>query len=220
MIASLLSGGKDSTLATYWAFQQGWEVMAVTFLPRRDYSYMLQRVNARWAHLVAEAMGVPHVYVEVSGEKEGEIEEMASALEKLGAEGIVAGAIASEYQRERVDYIGNKLGVPSYAPLWHKGPHVLFEYREMKAIYVRVAAEGLGRELLGRPFKPLPGEERGNSYYHPLLEGGEGETFVVDAPFFRCPIEVEGRVEWRGQEGDFVIEKAFLRCHSSRRERP
>jgi len=217
MIVSLLSGGKDSTLSTFWALQQGWEVLAVTFLPRNEDSYMLQHVNVRWAHLVAKAMGVPHLYAEVSGEKEREVEEMAQALSRLRVDGIVAGAVASDYQKERVDYIGHLLRVPSYAPLWHKDPRVLFEYAEMKAIYTRVAAEGLGEDRLGGLFSPLEGDVMGSSYHHPLLEGGEGETFVVDAPFFCCPIRVEGRRVWRGQEGVFLIERAWLDTDRARR---
>ncbi len=204
MIVALLSGGKDSTLSAFWAMEQGWEVLAVTFLPERKDSYMLQEVNVGLAHLVAKAMGLPHVYVRVSGEKEKEVEEMAEALAKLRPSGIVSGAVASEYQRQRVDWIGHVLGIPTYAPLWHKDPAVLFEYREMRVIYTRVAAEGLSPSLLGKPFSPLSGP------YHPLLEGGEGETLVVDAPFFRYRIEVEGNVEGGGLTWELVIEKAKL----------
>ena len=205
MYVALLSGGKDSTLATFWALQQGWDVMALTFVPSKKHSYMLQDVNVRVAHLVARALDIPHAYVEVSGEKEREVEEMLNAVKRLKPEGLISGAIASEYQKQRIDRIGDRLNIPTYAPLWHKSPDVLFEYREMTIIYTRIAAEGLPLSLLGKPFQPL------SDPYHPLLEGGEGETLVVDAPFFKYRIRAEGKVRPLGpSEGEYIIQRAWL----------
>jgi len=43
-------------------------------------------------------------------------------------------------------------------------------------------------------------------------EGGEYESFVLDAPHFKKTIEIEeSRREWRGDSGRMIIEKASLR---------
>ena len=44
-----------------------------------------------------------------------------------------------------------------------------------------------------------------------FLEGGEGETFVVDAPFFNKKITIEeSDIEWDGVRGVAKIKKAKL----------
>lgn len=237
-VACLFSGGKDSVFAVFWAMHNGWEPILLTMLPA-PYSMMFHHPNAKWANLQAESMELPHLFVEPgkakekgkmekeglghegAGEKTGECEreqEARETMEELDAlkealagleiKGIVTGAIASEYQKQRIDKIGHELGVPTYSPLWHKDKVLLEEMEKYFEIYITaVSAEGLGPELLGKKF----GEIGKRKNIHPLLEGGEGETFVTDAPFFKKRIEIKKwKTEWDGVRGVAHIEEAKL----------
>lgn len=204
-VACLFSGGKDSVFAAFWAMCNGWSPILVTVSPR-PYSMMFHHPNVEWTSLQAEAMGLPRADVE-AGEGD-ELSALEGALRTLGASGIVTGAIASEYQKQRIDMIGHRLGVPTYSPLWHKekeiAPHFL---RDFEVYITAVSADGLGKELLCSKFSAL-GNRKG---IHPLLEGGEGETFVADAPFFSGRIEILGwEKEWDGVRGVARITGARL----------
>jgi diphthine-ammonia ligase len=72
---------------------------------------------------------------------------------------------------------------------------------------------GLGRELLGREFSPeiLENLNQSGSELSLIGEGGEFETFVLDAPFFPASIKIlESKVHWNPhrQEGYYEILKA------------
>ncbi len=202
-VAVLFSGGKDSTLAAFWAVFQGFNVVLITVKSGED-SWMFHRPNVEWTPLQAQAMELPHVMVEAKNENE--LEVLKHTLAELRVEGIVSGALASEYQRERIERIGDDLGIPTFAPLWHKDKPLVEMWREMDVRLVSVSAEGLGREELLKPFpRALP------YGCHPFLEGGEGETFVLDAPFFSKKIVIDDvEIAWDGVRGVAWIRKAHL----------
>ncbi len=206
-VACLFSGGKDSAYAVFWALSQGFEPILLTVKPE-PYSMMFHHPNIEQTKLQAEAMGIRQEIIEVS-EKNWE-EKLTEALKKMKAEGIAAGAIASEFQRRRFERIAESLSIPSYAPLWHKGKETLNEMLEYMDIrIVAVAAEGLGKEWLGKPLKELV--ENSPKNVDAFLEGGEGETFVADTPFFNKRIVIEDwDIEWDGIRGTAKIKKAKL----------
>jgi predicted ATP pyrophosphatase (TIGR00289 family) len=204
-VAVLFSGGKDSVFAAFWALAQGFEPVLVTIRPP-EYSMMFHHPNINATGKQAEALGLRQVFVETT--EEDWREKLIDAFKNLGAQGIVAGAIASEYQRRRIDSIGEELGIPTYAPLWHKdrGDDVRKEMLGYFEIYVSaVSAEGLGPEYLGEPFKKIADANKPG--IHPFLEGGEGETFVANAPFFKHGIKIKGwKKTWDGVRGVAEIE--------------
>lgn len=203
-VACLFSGGKDSVFAAFWAMYSGWDPVLVTVIPE-EYSMMFHHPNAKWTSLQAEAMGLEQVTLEA---KENELEKLKDVLSKMELKGIVTGAICSEYQKQRIDKIGYELNVPTYSPLWHKDEVLYEEITRFFDTYITaVSAEGLGEELLGTKYSELG--KRKN--IHPLLEGGEGETFVADAPFFKKKIEVlKWKKDWDGVRGVAHIEEAEL----------
>jgi len=206
-VAVLFSGGKDSCFAAFWALEQGFEPVLVTVEPE-EYSMMFHHPNIRFTRLQAKAMGLKQVFVKAT-EKDW-AEKLKAAFRRLKAEGIVSGAIASEYQRRRIENVGEELGIPTYSPLWHKEETLLPEMLEnMEIVVTAVSADGLGPELLGRPLAELVGKKVPG--IHPLLEGGEGETFVCDAPFFSKRIVIEEwKKNWDGVRGVALIKKARL----------
>ena len=207
-IGVLFSGGKDSTLTSFLMQQSGFEIELIVFKPLQKHSYMLQGENLDICKLQAEAMNIKLNEFEVSGKKEVEIDEMLLHLKSLNLDGLASGAIESEYQRQRLDYITNKLKIPNYTPIWKKNDLILKMYKTMDIRLSKVAAYGLETELLGKSFDEI---SKLNYIGHKLLEGGEGETTVLDAPFFKKRIEIiKSKIEWCGSWGEWIIQKAKL----------
>ncbi|NYZ77378.1 diphthine--ammonia ligase [Candidatus Micrarchaeota archaeon] len=206
-VACLFSGGKDSAFAVFWALAQGFEPMLLTVRPE-PYSEMFHHPNIGFTKLQAEAMGLEQEIIEAT-EKNWE-EKLTEALRETKAEGLVTGAVASEFQRRRFERICERLGIVSYSPLWHKKEELLQEMLDYMEIYITaVSAEGLGKEWLGRPLEELVRAGPRNIDF--FLEGGEGETFVADAPFFKKRVAIGGwNIEWDGVRGVATIKDAKL----------
>lgn len=230
----LFSGGKDSSLALYRALERGLDVRRlVTVHPTGD-SYMYHVPATDLATLAAESIGIPLVDVEPADfEAEGaidsgvqgdsELEPLEAALRELDSElsggiaGVVAGAVESEYQTDRIEAMCDRLGCDLFAPLWREEPRELadamldagFEIR-----IVRVAARGLDEFWLGRTLdgSAIAELEALNEEYgvHVLGEGGEFETVVVDGPHMDRRISLEYETEWDGTRGSVRITEAGL----------
>ncbi len=217
-VAVLFSGGKDSVFATFWAIVHGFEPILVTIRPP-EYSMMFHHPNVNQTKLQAKALGLRQVFVKTT--EENWREQLVLTFKKLKVKGIVAGAISSEYQRRRIDSIGNELDISTYAPLWHKDQEdsdLLKELLEYFEIYLSaVSAEGLDEKYLAEPFSKIHSKKIPN--IHPFLEGGEGETFVTSAPFFKKIIKIkEWKKSWDGQRGVAEIKKASLSNKSKKRK--
>ncbi|WP_456453533.1 diphthine--ammonia ligase [Thermococcus sp.] len=219
-VAVLYSGGKDSNYALYWALNQGFEVKyLVSMISESEESYMYHVPNIHLTELQAEATGIQLIKGFTSGEKEKEVEDLRGVLEELDVEGIVAGALASEYQKRRVDMVAQELGLESFAPAWHRDPvdYMREIIRIFDAVIVGVSAYGLDREWLGRKIDEKALEELLELHrkykIHVAGEGGEFETFVRDAPFFRARIvfnEVEKIWDEYTYSGVLVVRRAHL----------
>lgn len=218
-VAALISGGKDSVLATHCAMNAGWDVThLVTVTSRAPDSYMFHVPNTHLAPLIAQAMRTPLVTVATHGEKEAELADLESALSRLDVDGFVSGALASEYQRTRLEGLGHRLGLKSFTPLWHKAPSAVLATVAHDAWDVRfsaVAAEGLGETWLGRRLDPQAAREldalRERVGVHPGGEGGEYETLVLDAPCYHERIEVvRAHSDWRRDGGSWIVDEARL----------
>ncbi|MDD5022778.1 MAG: diphthine--ammonia ligase [Candidatus ainarchaeum sp.] len=198
--ACLFSGGKDSVYATFWGIFQGWEIILVS-VESEEYSMMFHHPNINKTKLQAKEMGLEIKFVETDGKKE--LEDLKKKLVEIGAEAIITGAIASEYQKQRIEKIGEELGIPVYSPLWHKEDVLIKEIKEYFETYVTaVSAEGLNEKHLGMDFKELNVQG-----IHKMLEGGEGETFVANAPFFKNRIAIKKwKKKWDGVRGVAEIE--------------
>lgn len=218
-VAALCSGGKDSSYALWLAMQQGHEIAhVVAMIPRREDSWMFHYPNIHLIDLFAECAGLPLTKAETSGEREQELKDLTRVLSGLDVEGVVSGAIASNYQKSRIDRICKELGLTSIAPLWGREPTKLlreFITAGFEAIVTSVSAEGFDESWLGRKFDEVAVRnllELNRKYKVNLCgEGGEYESLVLNAPFFKeCiePVEVE-RV-WRGTNGYLIIKRAKL----------
>ncbi len=218
-VAVLATGGKDSALALYRVINKGYEVKyLVSMIPLKEDSWMFHYPNIHLVDLFAEAVEIPLVKAETSGIKEKEVEDLKRLIEKLDVEGIVSGTIASNYQKTRIEKICKQLKLKSITPLWHENLlDVLKEILDLKfeVIITGVYAYGFGREWLGRKIDEDTVEalmELNRQYNISLVgEGGEYETLVLDAPFFKKRIKIiEAEKIWENQSGYFQITKAKL----------
>lgn len=221
-VAVLFSGGKDSTYAAWVVQHQAWDIETMlTVKPYSPDSLMFHHPNVEWTSLQAKAMGLR---VEtVMGGGTDELRDLRDSLlrmkETVGIDGLVTGALASDYQKTRFDNMCDSIGLKSYSPLWHKNPRVLVEALKavgFRIILTAVAAKGLdeswlGRELTDREWSRLEKLSEAHGI-HLTGEGGEYESLVLDGPHFTKAMEIEkSRKEWKGDRGTLVIEAASLR---------
>ncbi len=218
-VAVLVTGGKDSALALHRALKQNFEVRhLVTMIPQREDSWMFHSVNIHLTDLFAEAVGIPLVKSETAGIKEMELTDLKELLATLDIEGVVSGAILSNYQKERIDRICRELGLESIAPLWHENPMNLLKEMislDFEAIIVGVYAYGFDESWLGRQIDSATISDlaRLNKEYQVSLvgEGGEYETLVLDASFFTKRIRLlEVEKVWEDYRGHLLVKKAEL----------
>ncbi len=218
-VAVLVTGGKDSALALRRVLKEGYEVKyLVSMIPLREDSWMFHYINIHLVDLFAEAVEIPLAKAETCGIKEKEVEDLKRLIEKLDVEGIVSGAIASNYQKTRIDGICRQLRMKSMTPLWHKKPlNILNEILdlEFEVIITGVYANGFNKEWLGRKIDEDTIEaltELKRKYDISLVgEGGEYETLVLDAPFFKKKIKIiKAEKVWENQSGYFLVTKAKL----------
>jgi ABC transporter with metal-binding/Fe-S-binding domain ATP-binding protein len=218
-IAALVTGGKDSVLAFYRALELGYEIdVLVTMIPQQRASWMFHFPNIHLTNLFAKAVEIPLVQAETVGIKETELQDLKNLLATLDVEGVVSGAISSRYQKERIDKICQELNLKSIAPLWHEDSiRLLKEIIDLnfEVIIVGVFAYGfdqswLGRKINSSSLKSLV--ELNRKYQISLVgEGGEYETLVLDAPFFKKKIQVlQAKRVWENHSGYLLVKKAKL----------
>ncbi len=191
---------------------------------------MFHYPNVNLTELQANSIGLPLVTRQTTGRKEEELSDLAEAIEetmsKYGIEGLVSGAIDSDYQKSRIDKISFEAGLRSFAPLWRKNPAQLLHDELLagfKAIICGVYAQGFDKTWLGRPFN----EETNQSLVklsdrfgiHPSGEGGEYESLVLNAPIFKQELRIDQASEdWSAtsKTGTYKVLSAHLQPNAER----
>jgi ABC transporter with metal-binding/Fe-S-binding domain ATP-binding protein len=217
----LCSGGKDSLYACYRALQKEEVACLITVLSENPESYMFHTPNIHLTHLQAAAAGIPLVQRSTEGREEAELadlrEAIRDAVREFGIEGVVSGAILSVYQATRVQRICSDLGLWCFNPLWYTGQDSYM--RQLLASGFQVLISGVfstpfDASWLGRTMDTAMLEELiaiARKHHITLTgEGGEYETFVLDAPFFHKRIEV------LSAEKDFARDHGVYRIRGAR----
>jgi len=218
-VAALFTGGKDSVFSIYIAKQFGWEITnLITLLPEKQDSWMFHSINIHLTDKLAEAIGIPLIKNKTKGEKEKELEDLMDILKSLEIDGVISGAIASEYQRTRIEKICYDLKIRSFTPIWHKDQELILRDQikaGFKFIIVGVFAHGLDKTWLGKTIN----EESINDLLkltkkyaiNAAGEGGEFETLVLDGPLFKKKLILdEVETEWKRDSGFLKVKKAHL----------
>ena len=218
-VVVLSSGGKDSVYAHWWATLQGWDVISlITCKIIKDDSLMFQIPGTQIVELQSKVTNTNYIEIQLSGEEELEMIELRDFISNLmkegevlhGLEGIVTGALRSDYQKSRVEIMCNSLEICSFSPLWHND-----SYQHMRAlidngfklILSSVSCDGLDESWLGKTISKEnleKLEEISKKYrFNVDGEGGEFETSVLYAPHFSSEILIEGNKIWKNDRGFF-----------------
>lgn len=211
---ALVSGGKDSCFNILHCLANGHELVCLANLypppssssDEMD-SFMYQTVGYQALQYYAECIGKPIYRQTISGTAANkkleyaetahdETEDLYQLLVKIikahpEVEAVSVGAILSNYQRTRVEDICNRLGLTCLSYLWERDQDELMQEMcesGLKAILIKVAAIGLKDKHLGLELPqayPVLKQLHDRFGVNICGEGGEFETFVLDAPFFK-----------------------------------
>ncbi|CAA7403953.1 unnamed protein product [Spirodela intermedia] len=213
-VVALVSGGKDSCYAMMRCRDYGHEIVALAnLMPLEDSideldSYMFQTVGHQIVISYAECMGLPLFRRRIKGSSRyqdlnyqvtsgDEVEDMFVLLNEVKHQipsitAVSSGAIASDYQRLRVESVCSRLGLVSLAYLWKQDQTSLLDEmirKEIKAITIKVAAIGLKpSKHLGRDILELQAHLLNLKEMYGINvcgEGGEYETLTLDCPLFK-----------------------------------
>lgn len=218
----LFSGGKDSAYALYKAMQKEEVVCLITVISKNKESYMFHTPNIGITELQAEAIGLPLIKETTKGIKEKELDDLKKAIKRAKEEysiaGIVTGAIASNYQASRIQKICDELRLECINPLWGTDQTELLNEivaNKFKVVISGVFAEGLKKEWLGKEIdkKMIKDLAKLKEQYkiNPAGEGGEIESTVLDAPYFKKKIEItDAETQTEKNSGVYIIKKARL----------
>ena len=218
-LAALYSGGKDSTLALYLAQQMGHEIpYIVSIIPKAGGSWIFHVPNMDIVPLMAESLGIRIVTAETSGSEEDDMLSLKSALSHLDVEGIVTGAVWSDYQWDRMNSVCGDLDLKVITPLWRKDQDTVLDEllsAGIRAVIVGCYAEGLDESWLGREIDRGAADElrtlRKRYGISVIGEGGEYESMTIDSPMHSRPLSViEYEKEWKKGSGTLVVKKAEL----------
>ncbi len=223
-LAVLFSSGKDSMYALHVMKKQNYDITClVTLRSKNSASYMFHTPNLHLASLQAKALGIPLIEQNTTGDKEAELKDLKTALQvakkKYHIDGVVTGALFSQYQRERIEQVCDKLGLKIFSPLWHMDQEQLVKeliQQKFEIILGSIAADGFTKADLGKKFDAALLAKLKNLHtkygINVAGEGGEYESLVLDAPLFtkRIVIEdAEARME-NPCTGTYHVKKAKL----------
>lgn len=190
------SGGKESCLACYKAISDGFVVSYLLNMTSED--TRRSRSHGLDPALIAaqsQAIGIPTIQRRTTWDTyEQEFKRAIYELKLVGVGGAVFGDIYVQEHKDWVDQICEELGIKPIMPLWGRDTKDIFtEFidGDFKAIVVRLKADLLGEEWLGR--------EIDRDFMDDLLklskvdlcgELGEYHTFVTDGPLFKRRIKI------------------------------
>ena len=218
-LASLYSGGKDSTFALYLAEQMGHDVpYLVNIMPEDEASWIFHTPNLSVVPLMAESMGKKLVTAPSTGSEEGDMDGLRRALEGLDVEGVVTGALWSDYQWDRMNMVCGDLGLKVITPMWRKDQDMMMDQMldaGIRAVIVGCFAEGLDESWLGREIDRAAVaelKELRKKYGISIMgEGGEYESMTLWSPMHSKELRIDSsEVSWTRGSGTLRVTSASL----------
>lgn len=218
-VAALFSGGKDSIFSIYIAKQWGWDIShLVTIYPEKKDSWMFHSINIHLTEKLSEAINIPLIKKQTNGKKEEELSDLKEVLKNLDINGVISGAIASEYQRTRIENICHEIGIKSFTPIWHKNQELILR-EQINAgfviIIVGVFAYGFDKTWLGKTINEESINDiqqlRKKYSINTAGEGGEFETLTLNGPIFRKKLILDKiSKEWKRDNGILKVIRSHL----------
>ena len=212
-IAVLSSGGKDSSAAWWWAMCRGWDIVSIVTVDIQDGdSHMFQVPSTQWVGQQAKLAGLPWVNVAASGTVADEISSLEAALSELEIDALVSGALRSDFQKQRLECMCQRLNIHSFSPLWHQTPieHLSGMVKAgFEIMLTSVSCDGLDHTWLGHVLTESSlghlDELATKHRFNVDGEGGEYETFVLGGPIWPRSLTVEGEGHHTASRGVFTI---------------
>ncbi len=204
---SLFSGGKDSFLAAVIAMEQGFEIVTTVTVDSTMDSMMFHVPNNNIAGDVASLLGLKNIRIS----EEGFREEIGRIVHETGAQALISGAIASNYQKSRIERLCTELGIISHTPLWLLNQETELDAvisSGIKAMLISLSADGLGEEYLGGILDGKLVEDlkkiRERHGINISGEGGEYESLVVS--YLSNKLQIKSfKDTWTGNTGTRIV---------------
>ena len=184
---------------------------------------MFHTPTIEWTKLQSQSLKIPQIIQNTKGVQDKELDDLFELIDKgknqFSIEGVVTGALASTYQSTRIQKICNDLNLWCFNPLWQMPQKTLLEElleNNIESIITGVAAEPFDDEWLGREIDlecindliKLKESHRIN----PAGEGGEIESFVVNAPLFNSRLEIiQSKIHYSNYSGRLEFVEALLK---------
>ena len=198
ILAISWSGGKDSYLAYHLAREQGHEIRYAIHMNIADKVFYHGPEELVFAQ-VAECLGMRLFIARTSwGSYERDFKNILRSLKKIGVEGVVFGDIFIEDHRRWGVRVAEETGLVPLHPLFGLDPDYLLDrYIKLgvKSIIIRVVNEDPYKNYLGKIIDEEFFKELILRGLDPLGERGEYHTFVIDAPYMRCSLDISGGYE-------------------------
>ncbi|MHA2053186.1 MAG: Dph6-related ATP pyrophosphatase [Candidatus Hodarchaeales archaeon] len=213
-VTCLVSGGKDSIYSLWCALHQFEVTSIITVQTKQSNSQLYHVPNSSQVSIIAKMLNIPLINVNLVKEDwKDETFKLTRAIIESKSEAIITGGIRSEFQRFRFNRAAQKANVKCFNPLWRLSPRKLINemiLNKFEILIISVSSMGFGRSLLGKKLTTETiSELQSNEFISDLAllgEGGEYESFVVDAPFYPKKIKiVESIIHW-----DEYREEGFL----------
>ena len=190
------SGGKDSCLALYHAFQNGGKPHSLLTILSED--EVTSRSHALPRPLIEEQarrLGLRAVFRSASWQRYEE--EFISALHEFKKSGIeigVFGDIDVDSHREWVRRVCGAAGIVPVHPLWKRNRRELLEefiVLGFKAQVVVINEQKLDKNFLGKTIQAQTITAMEGTGIDPSGEFGEYHTVVTDGPIFSAKVEIK-----------------------------
>lgn len=223
-LASLFSGGKDSTYAIYLAKKRGFSIEClITLYPSNEESLLFHFPNTGVPKLQAQAMNIPIIEGNIPiNNLDDEIKSLDHLVKIAKAEykieGLINGGLFSNFQKNIFNNISKDNDLVLYSPLWGADQ---FSYMKELLIHkffiliVGVSAMGLDEAWLGTIIDQDKLEKLfllSKKYgFNVAFEGGEAETLVIDCPIYEKRLQIlNSTTKWDGQRGIIEITDIVL----------
>ncbi len=202
---TLFSGGKDSFLSTMIAMEHGYDILyGITIIPD-EYSMMFHYPNSGISKYPASLLNFEIKYI-----KEKNFENYIKNIDNVDA--IITGAIASDYQKTRIEKLVYSEKTIVFSPLWRKKQEYILEellLRNIKAMIVSVSAEGFSENDLGKTidYKYFDHLREIYKMYRINIagEGGEYESFVYGLN--KDEIKIKNKnIIWKNSGGYLILD--------------
>jgi diphthine-ammonia ligase len=223
-LGALVSSGKDSVYAMHIMQKQNYDIKCMVALKSKNPdSFMFHSPGIDMVKLQAKSFEMPLIMQETEGEKEKELMDLKKALkkakDKYGIEGVITGALFSNYQRERIEKVADSLGLKIFSPLWHMNQEL--EMRQMidegfEFILTKISADGLDKSWLNKIISHNDVDEliklNEKIGINIAFEGGEAESLMINGPMFNKKIKiVDAKIKEESKiVAELLIKKAKL----------